>query len=92
MGGDAGIRLPIHRRSLFGLLSPIVTRDIVSRDGALAREYAAAHGTPIYAANLGASLRGATLNGFTLTDSHFDFIVDLLDRDRGATFNDVFTA
>jgi hypothetical protein len=73
-----------------GLLSPIVARDIISRDGALAREYAAAHGTPIYAANLGASLRGATLNGVTLADSHFDFIVDVLDKDRGATFNDVF--
>ena len=75
-----------------GLLSPIVARDIVSRDGALAREYAAAHGTPIYAANLGASLRGATLNGVTLADSHFDFIVDVLAKNRGATFNDVFAA
>ena len=75
-----------------GLLSPIVARDIVTRGGALAREYAAAHGTPIYAANLGASLRGVASNGITLADRDFDCIVDLLDKDRGAIFNDVFRA
>ena len=73
-----------------GLLSPIVARDIVARDGALAREYAAAHGTPIYAANLGASLRGVVSSGITLSDADFEHVVDVLDKGRGAIFNDVF--
>lgn len=75
-----------------GLLSPIVTRDIVAHDGALTREYAAAHGTPIYAANLGASLRGVASSGITLSDADFEHVVEVLDGCRGAIFNDVFAS
>ncbi len=75
-----------------GLLSPVVARDIVNGDGGLAREYATAHGAPMYAANLGASLNGVTSSGITLVDRDFDLIVAALDNDRGAIFNDAFAA
>ncbi|MGH8799088.1 MAG: hypothetical protein ACREX7_02505 [Casimicrobiaceae bacterium] len=44
----------------------------------------------MHAANLGASLRGVESRGITLVDGYDEFSVDVLERNRGAVFNDAF--
>ena len=70
-----------------GLFSPPVMRDLLGGNGTLVAEYAAAHGAPIHAANLGASLSGTSFNGITLTPKDFDATIDLLESTRGRALN-----
>jgi hypothetical protein len=69
-----------------GVLSPVVARDI--RDGGhrRAQEYAALHGAPIHAINLGGSFCGKLLGGRMLGNDDYDVIVSAIESTRGAMF------
>jgi hypothetical protein len=71
-----------------GLLSPVIARDILEGEHRLVVEYALAHGAPIHAANLGASVRGEVSEAGVFDDNDFAAIADTLLRTRGAIFND----
>ena len=79
-----GIPLPLLTN--VGVLSPVVARDV--RDGAnrIAKKYAAMHGAPIQAMNLGGSLCGKPFDGRVLANADFDAIVDAIAHTRGAMF------
>jgi hypothetical protein len=72
-----------------GVLSPVVAHDVRTGFNRLAREYAALHGAPIHAINLGGSLCGKLLDGRVLDNDDYDAIVDAMERTRGAMFRPV---
>jgi len=69
-----------------GVLSPMVAQDVRGGANRRAREYAALHGAPIEAINLGGSLCGKVLDGGVLGNDDYDAIVDMIERTRGAMF------
>jgi hypothetical protein len=69
-----------------GVLSPVVAHDIRSGGNGLAQKYAALHGAPIHAINLGGSLCGKFFRGRALGNDDYDAIVDALESTRGAMF------
>jgi hypothetical protein len=69
-----------------GVLSPIVAHDIRNGVNTLARKYAALHGAPIRAINLGGSLCGKRVEGNVLDNHDYDVIVDAIESTRGAIF------
>jgi hypothetical protein len=69
-----------------GVLSPAVAHDVRSGVNRRAREYAALHGAPIHAINLGGSLCGKVFDGGVLGNDDYEAIVDSIERARGAMF------
>jgi len=69
-----------------GVLSPMVAQDVRGGVNRRAREYAALHGAPIEAINLGGSLCGKVLDGGVLDNDDYEAIVDMIERTRGAMF------
>ena len=78
------VRLPLLTN--VGVLSPTVAHDVRNGVHHLAQEYAALHGTPIHAINLGGSLCGKLFQGRVLRDDDYEAIVDTMERTRGAMF------
>ena len=71
-----------------GMLSPVVAHDIRIGSNRRAQEFAALHGAPMHAINLGGSICGQAYNGRTLGDHDYAAIVDIIEDRRGGIFKD----
>ena len=78
--------VPFRLLTNVGVLSPVVAHDIRSGVNRRAQEYAALHGAPIHAINLGGSLCGKSVGGHVLGNDDYDAIADAMERTRGAMF------
>jgi hypothetical protein len=87
---DKAIPLPIVEGA--GLLSPPVMHDLLHGNGALARRYAIAHGPPLRAVNLGASLCGVEHDGLLHHAADYSATVELLLAERGASLGELGAA
>jgi hypothetical protein len=84
--------VPFQLLTDIGVLSPVVARDIRGGGNRRAREYAALHGAPIHAINLGGSLCGKLRDGRMLGNDDYDVIVSAMESTRGAMFRNESTA
>ena len=70
-----------------GLLSPVMMADLARGTEAALRAYMARFGTPIRAANLCSSFRGALYDGVSVDDRLYEATVDRLLETRGDAIN-----
>jgi hypothetical protein len=81
---DRAVPLPVLTN--VGVLSPVVAHDVRHGGSRVAKKYAAFHGAPIHAVNLGGSLCGKPFDGRVLGNDDYDAIVAAIETTRGAMF------
>ncbi|MDQ2963617.1 MAG: hypothetical protein M3R31_10745 [Pseudomonadota bacterium] len=70
-----------------GLINPLLMLDLLDGGERFAREYVLAHGAPLRAANLCASLCDTDETGIRATPADYEAIVELLLDSRGSVLN-----
>jgi hypothetical protein len=78
---------PLPTISNVGMINPVLMRDLLRGGEKLAREYMLAHGAPLQAANLCASLCDTDETGIRVGPADYEAIVALLLENRGAVLN-----
>lgn len=78
---------PLPTISNVGLINPVLMRDLLRGGGMLAREYMLAHGAPLRAANLCASLCDTDETGIRVGPADYEAIVALLLENHGSMLN-----
>jgi hypothetical protein len=85
-----GAPLPLLRD--VGILSPPLMRGLLTGNATLLDDYAIAHGEPIHATNLTASLAGEVFDDARVAPEDYAATVDLLEKTRGSAFHAAFGA
>lgn len=78
---------PLPLLDAIGVLSPPVTVDLVRGRSRFVRRYMRAHGHPLQAANVGASLVGRRISGIVLKERDQEAVVERLLATRGDVLN-----